>query len=59
MSDNEMRETIPFVIWTSEFDVYRKDCIDLAERGKKWNKTLDVSDMPGANHGYHLLNFNS
>ena len=58
-SDMELRKTIPFVIWTSEFDFYRRDCLDLAKRGKRFNKLLEFSDMPGVYHGYQLLNFDT
>lgn len=34
MSDEELKNIIPFCIWTSEFDMYRRDCLDLANRGK-------------------------
>ena len=59
MSDVELKEIIPFVIWTSEFDMYRRDCNDLAKRGRKFDKLLDISDMPGVNHGYQMMNFDS
>lgn len=52
MSDVDFKEIIPFVIWTSEFDMYRRDCKDLAKRGRMFDKLLDISDMPGVNHGY-------
>lgn len=57
MCDRELKNIIPFVIWTSEFDMYRRDCLDLAKRGRMYKKLLDISEMPGVNHGYHLMNF--
>jgi len=52
MDDMELRNIIPYVIWTSEFDFYRRDCIDFAKRGRSFGKLLDISDMPGVYHGY-------
>lgn len=59
MSDEELKEIIPYVIWTSEFDMYRRDCLEFAKRGRKFDKLLDIGDMPGVNHGYQGMNFDS
>lgn len=42
----------PFAIFTAELDFLNKDNVLFAERGKKLNKLLDISDMPGSTHGY-------
>lgn len=57
ISDEFMKKVPPFAIWTSEFDFYRRDNIELARRGKACGKLLDISDMPGVVHGYQLNNF--
>ena len=59
MNDQELRNIIPFVVWTSEYDMYQRDCLDLAKRGRSCGKLLDFSNMPGVNHGYQMFNFDS
>ena len=59
MKDQELCKVIPFVIWTSEFDFYRRDAYILAKRGKKLGVMLDIKDTPGVPHGFHLKDFDS
>lgn len=59
ISDAFLKTVPPFVIWTSEFDFYRRDNLKMAERGKKVGKLLDISDMPGVMHGYQCDNFDT
>lgn len=59
MSDAELRSIIPFVVWTSEFDMYRRDSVGFAMRGKACGKLLELGNMPGLNHGYQMTNFDS
>ena len=54
ISDEILKKVPPFAVWTSEFDEYRRDSVKLAERGKACGKLLDLSDMPGVMHGYHV-----
>jgi len=50
MPDEQLRKLPPFVIFTSEFDFLRRDCLALAAKGKRIGKLLDMSDIPGAGH---------
>ena len=47
----------PTVIWTSEYDIYKRDNEKFAERLKREGKLQDISIMPGVMHGYHCHNF--
>ena len=59
ISDEFLKKVPPFAIWTSEFDFYRRDNLKMAERGKKAGKLLDIGDMPGTQHGYQCLNYDT
>ena len=50
MPDEQLRKLPPFVIFTSEFDFLRRDCLALAAKGKRIGKLLDMSDIPEAGH---------
>jgi len=42
------------VIFTSEFDLTRRDAYAFKESLEKVRKLLDFHDMPQVHHGYHL-----
>lgn len=52
MSDGEVAQCPPTVIFTSEFDYLRRDAIHFAKRLQKAKRYLDLQDMPGTHHGY-------
>ena len=57
--DSILQSYPPTVIWTSEFDMYRRDNETFALRLKKVGKLADISIMPGVMHGYQIHSFES
>lgn len=56
-TDDILKMYPPTVIWTSEYDLLRRDNEVFAEKLKAVGKLAEISHMPGATHGYHLSNF--
>jgi len=54
-----LQKVPPFVIWTSEFDTFKRDNYKMMERGKKLGKLLEFSTMPGVGHGYQTTNISN
>ena len=44
-------------MFTSEFDIFRRDNLRYAERLKAVGKLIDVSDMPGVTHAYQTIDY--
>ena len=59
MSDDILKLYPPTVIWTSEFDILRRDNEKFAERLKKVKRFGGMGIMPGVMHNYHTHNFES
>ena len=53
-SDNILKQYPQTVIWTSEFDMYRRDNEKFGQRLKSHGKLAEISKMPGVMHGYHV-----
>ena len=59
VSDELLKKYPPTVVWTSEFDMLRRDNEKFAKRLQKVGKLVDIAIMPGVMHGYHNFNFAS
>ena len=46
-------------MWTSEYDMYRRDNETFAARLKKAGKLAELGQMPGVMHGYQMYNFHT
>ncbi|CAF0754839.1 unnamed protein product [Adineta ricciae] len=55
VSDEELMQLPPIILFTTEFDILRDEGFILAERLKSLNKTLYHHHFPATFHGAHLL----
>ena len=56
-SDEILKMYPPTVVWTSEFDMYRRDNEAFARRLKHLGRLAEFGQMPGVMHGYQSFNF--
>ena len=57
VSNDILMKYPPTVVWTSEFDIFRKDNEKFAARLKSVGKLAETGNMPGVTHAYMLSNF--
>ncbi len=50
-----MEKLIPAVVFTSEFDIMRRDALHLIEKLKKLGTYVDHQDIPGVHHMYQII----
>jgi len=50
----QVKKLPPTVVFTAEFDFYRVDAIDIAEKLQKAGKLLDFGDYGGCDHGFQF-----
>ena len=55
MDAEALKRCPPVCVFTSEFDMLRRDALHIVERLKKCNKYLDCQDMPGVTHMYQMI----
>lgn len=48
ITDEFMTKIPPFVVWTSEMDMYIRENVEIARRGAACGKLLEISNMPGS-----------
>ena len=58
-SDAILKKWPPTVVFTSEFDFYKRDNVLFAQRLKSVGRLAEISNMPGSTHGYWGTNMES